>query len=279
MDTFTAIILGIVQGLTEFLPVSSSGHLVIFQEIFGMNDLEESHLLFDTLLHFGTLLSICLVYYKDILRLIKALFGILADLGKGRVEINSSPDRRMIVLLIVGTIPVVVIGLLFKDIFEMMFKSIKVVGFTLLGTGLLLWITNRLIEGTKDESNTKYSSAFIIGLFQSIAILPGISRSGSTIVGGLLNGLKKEFVIKYSFLMSIPAVLGAAVLQIPDLMQQGFNNAELLPFIFGTLAAAITGFIAIKFLIKLLNNGKLYVFSYYCWTVGLISIVYGFFIK
>ncbi|MBZ4646372.1 MAG: undecaprenyl-diphosphatase UppP [Clostridia bacterium] len=275
MNTFVAIILGIVQGLTEFLPVSSSGHLVIFQELFGMNELEQSHLLFDTLLHFGTLLSICLVYSKDIYHLIKEFFEMMADIPKGNININSSPYRRMVMLLITATIPAVIIGFLFKDAFETMFKSIRVVGFTLLFTGFLLWITSKLIPGSKDEKNVKYSNAFVIGLFQSLAITPGISRSGSTIVGALLNGLKKEFAVKFSFLMSIPAILGAAVLQVPDLMKQGFNSTDVFSYTAGTLAAAITGFIAIKFLINLLNRGKFYLFSYYCWTVGIFIIIYS----
>ncbi|MDK2798521.1 MAG: undecaprenyl-diphosphatase [Clostridiales bacterium] len=277
MNTFVAIVLGIVQGLTEFLPISSSGHLVIFQELFGMNDLEESHLLFDTLLHFGTLLSIFLVYNKDMYYLIKEFFGILTDISKGEVNIHASPYRKMIMLLITATIPTVIIGLLFKDMFDLMFKSIRVVGFTLLFTGFLLSISNKLISGSKDEADAKYSNAFIIGLFQGMAIMPGISRSGSTIVAGLLNGFKKEFAVKFSFLISIPAILGAAVLQIPDLLRQGMDNIIIFPYIAGTLAAAITGFIAIKFLINLLNKGKFYLFSYYCWGVGVFIILYSLF--
>jgi undecaprenyl-diphosphatase len=277
MNTFVAIVLGIVQGLTEFLPISSSGHLVIFQELFGMNDLEESHLLFDTLLHFGTLLSIFLVYNKDIYYLIKEFFGILTDISKGEVNIHASPYRKMIMLLITATIPTVIIGLLFKDMFDLMFKSIRVVGFTLLFTGFLLSISNKLISGSKDEANAKYSNAFIIGLFQGMAIMPGISRSGSTIVAGLLNGFKKEFAVKFSFLISIPAILGAAVLQIPDLLRQGIDSTIIFPYIAGTLAAAITGFIAIKFLINLLNKGKFYLFSYYCWGIGVFIILYSLF--
>ncbi|MGE4282209.1 MAG: undecaprenyl-diphosphate phosphatase [Clostridia bacterium] len=279
MNTLVSVILGIVQGLTEFLPVSSSGHLVIFQELFGMNDLEESHLLFDTMLHFGTILSVCLVYYKDIYHLIKEFFGLLADIPKGNVQIDSSPYRRMILLLITATIPTAIIGFMFKDFFEAMFKSVHVVGFTLLFTGCLLWITSKLITGSKDEVNAKYSNAFIVGIFQGFAIMPGISRSGSTIVGGLLNGFKREFAIKFSFLISIPAVLGAAVLQIPDLLEQGIKSADMLPYLLGTLAAAITGFLAIKFLINLLNKGKFYLFSYYCWAVGGAIIVYSMFFK
>ncbi|MDK2932345.1 MAG: undecaprenyl-diphosphatase [Clostridiales bacterium] len=277
MNTFVAIVLGIVQGLTEFLPISSSGHLVIFQELFGMNDLEESHLLFDTLLHFGTLLSIFLVYNKDMYYLIKEFFGILTDISKGEVNIHASPYRKMIMLLITATIPTVIIGLLFKDMFDLMFKSIRVVGFTLLFTGFLLSISNKLISGSKDEANAKYSNAFIIGLFQGMAIMPGISRSGSTIVAGLLNGFKKEFAVKFSFLISIPAILGAAVLQIPDLLRQGIDSTIIFPYIAGTLAAAITGFIAIKFLINLLNKGKFYLFSYYCWGIGVFIILYSLF--
>ncbi len=276
MDILSAIVLGVVQGLTEFLPVSSSGHLVIFHEIFGMNDLEESHLLFDTMLHVGTIVSILLVYRKDIVELIIAFFEMILDAFKGKFDVKTSPEKRMVWLLIIGTIPAVIIGLIFKDIFEMMFKSIRLVGFTLLFTGFLLLLTNRIAKGSKNEKTTSYSNALFIGLFQSLAIIPGISRSGSTIVGGLLNGLKKEFAIKFSFLMSIPAILGAAVLQIPDISKRSFDSASIFPYIIGTIMAAVVGFFAIKFLIKLLEKGKFYIFSYYCWTVGLISIIYSF---
>ncbi len=276
MHIITAIILGIVQGITEFLPVSSSGHLVIFQEIFGMNDLEKSHLLFDTMLHFGTIVSVLLVYRKDITGLIKAFFKLVFDVFMGKFTINDSPSKRMVVLIIVGTIPAVIIGFLFKDAFETMFKSLRLVGFTLLITGALLWITNRISLGSRDEKNTKYSNALLIGLFQSFAIIPGISRSGSTIVGGLLTGLKKEFAIKFSFLMSIPAILGAVVLQFSDVIETGFYKTVITPYIIGSITASIVGYFAIKFLIKILQNGKLYFFSYYCWSVGIISILYSF---
>ncbi|NLY43616.1 MAG: undecaprenyl-diphosphatase UppP [Clostridiaceae bacterium] len=277
MNTFTAILLGIVQGLTEFLPISSSGHLVIFQEFLGMNDLEESHLLFDTFLHIGTLISIFLVYGKDVWNLVKAFFELLRDIGNRRRIADVSPSRKMLFLLIVATIPAVVVGFAFKDAIEALFKSVEFVAVALLVTGFLLWLTSKLISGTKEEKDTKYSNALMIGFFQCAALMPGISRSGSTIVGGLLNGLKKEFAVKFSFLMSVPAIMGAAVLQIPDLVRQGFNSEETIPILAGTLAAAITGFVAIKFLIALLNKGKFYLFSYYCWAVGGVLLLYGLF--
>jgi|LSQX01.1.fsa_nt_gb undecaprenyl-diphosphatase len=273
ITTFQAMILGFVQGITEFLPISSSGHLVIFQEFFGMNDVEKNHVLFATLLHFGTLLSVLMVYSKDILNLIKEFFNIIGDIARGRFTMGDSPHRKMIVLLIVATIPTVIVALLFKGALERMFSSIRIVGFTLIITGLLLRLSSKLIPGSKDELSTKYSNAFIIGLFQSVAIIPGISRSGSTIVGGLFNGLGKEFVVKFSFLMSIPAIIGAGVLHIPDIVQTGFNNELIFPYIIGTVIAAITGFLAIKFLINVLMKGKLYLFSYYCWAVAAIIII------
>lgn len=275
MNFFIAIFLGLVQGITEFLPISSSGHLVIFQEIFGMNDLEESHLLFDIMLHVGTVISICLVYRKDFYQLIKAFFEMLSEIPKGHVDINASPHRKMIVLIIVATIPAVLVGVLFKDVIETMFKSIQVVGIMILITGFLLWLTNKIIHGKKDEQTTKYKNAFVIGIFQSFAMMPGISRSGSTIVGGLLTGLKKEFAVKLSFFMLIPATLGAAVLHIPDVIKQGFKSSEFVFYMVGTAVAAVTGFFAIKILIKILNQGKLYLFSYYCWTVAALIFIYS----
>ncbi len=281
MALINAVILGIVQGITEFLPISSSGHLVIFQEIFGMTDIEETNLLFDVLLHFGTLISIIVVYYKDICYLIKEFFKMLFDIGKGKFNINKSPYQRLLILIILATIPTAVLGLLFKDFAEKMFSSIRIVGISLIITGFLLWLTNKLKQGKKDERNTKYSNALAIGLFQSIAITPGISRSGSTIVGGLFLGFNKEFAIKFSFLISIPAVLGALILHIPDLISL-INHGQVLTFqliqyIIGMITAAVVGILSIKFLINLLNKGKFYLFSFYCWLVGVGVIIYSFF--
>lgn len=275
MNIFMAILLGIVQGVTEFLPISSSGHLVIFQEIFGLNDLEESHLLFDIMLHVGTVISICLVYRKDFYQLIKAFFEMLLEIPKGKVDIHASVHRKMILLIIVATIPAVLVGVMFKGFIEEMFKSIQLVGVMLLITGLFLWLTNKIVLGKKEEQTTKYKNAFVVGIFQSFAMMPGISRSGSTIVGGLLVGLKKEFAVKLSFFMLVPATLGAAVLHIPDVMRQGFKSSEINLYLVGTVVAAITGFFAIKILIKILNQGKLYLFSYYCWAVAAAIFVHS----
>lgn len=273
ITVFEAVILGVIQGITEFLPISSSGHLVIFQEILGMNDIESSHMFFDILLHLGTLVSIVLVYSKDVYNLIIEIFKVAGDIIRGRFSIGNSPYRRMVILIIISTMPTVIIALLFKDVIEGMFSSVNRVGVPLIITGFLLWMSSKLITGSKDALSLKYSNAFIIGLFQSAAVIPGISRSGSTIVGGLFNGLGREFVVKYSFLMSIPAIIGAGVLQIPDLMQTGFNNDLIFPYISGAIMAAITGFLAIKFLINILKKGKLHLFSYYCWCLGGIIIV------
>lgn len=271
MTLFKAIILGIIQGLTEFLPVSSSGHLAITQSLLNIN--ENNVLFFTTMLHFGTLISIFLVYSKDIIVLIKEFFKIIFEIltGKG-IRINNN-DRKLGLLIITATIPTAFIGLIFSDFFESLFVTPIAVGIGLLITGTLLWISKILSKSTKGVHNMRYSNAVIVGLFQSFAIAPGISRSGSTIVGSLLTGLNKELAVKFSFLISIPAILGAAVFELSGAFDQGLVEISLFALLAGILAAAISGFIAIKTMIDFVAKNKIHYFSYYTWILGIIVIV------
>jgi undecaprenyl-diphosphatase len=278
MEIVKAIVLGALQGVAEFLPISSSGHLVIVQELFGMNMESQSNLLFDTLLHVATLVSVFIVYYKDVYKLIEAFFGIIKDIFKGKIDIKSE-YRKLILLLIIGTIPAGIIGFLFKSKVEELFTSIQVVGYSLIITGFMLSITRKLIKGVKEAKNTKYSNAFVIGIFQAFALIPGISRSGSTIVGGMLNGLTKEFAVKYSFLLSIPAILGAIVLQIPDLVLIEKGSGVIFTYLAGMVVSAVIGVISIKILIKMLKEDKFHIFAHYCWAVGIFAILYGIMVK
>lgn len=275
MTLFEAIILGLVQGLAEFLPISSSGHLALLQYFFGIEG--ESVLAFATLLHLGTLLSIFAVYYKDILDLIKELFATLADIftGKGP-RINANETRRMGFMIIVATIPTGIIGVAFNDLFESMYLSLVAIGAGLLITGTLLWFSERIGKGKKDINRMKFRDAFLVGLFQSVAITPGISRSGSTIVGGLFSGMKREVAVRFAFLISIPSVLGAVVMEAPDAFHNGVDSAMLVPIIAGVAIAAISGFIAIKTMIRVVSNKKLYYFSFYTWALGAFVLIYSF---
>lgn len=274
MSIFEALIMGLVQGLTEFLPVSSSGHLVIFGEILGLQ-IDDGNA-FAVLLHLATFISVCIVYYKDVIELIKEFFLMIADICRGRFDFKR-PYRRMLIMLIIATVPAVVVGVIFKmfDI-DAILSNLLMVGFMLLITAVLMFIVDRFNKNTFDASNAKYSSAFAVGLAQACALMPGLSRSGSTITAARALGYKKEFAIKFSFLMSLPAILGAAVLEGAGLIGSGGFSVEIVPLAVGFIAAAVSGVLAIKFLINLLNKNKFYVFSVYCALAGAVSIVFGF---
>lgn len=269
MDIIAAIILGVVQGLTEFLPVSSSAHLVIFHELVKF----EANLAFDTVLHVGTLLAVVGFYFKDVISLIKAFFISLKDLIEGKFVESFKNDEyvRMAWLIIIATIPTGIIGLVFKDFFESLFSNISAVGFFLLITGVLLWYSEKVKTGDKDVKKSGAKDALLIGLAQSCAIAPGISRSGATIASSLILGMDRETAARFSFLLSIPAILGAAIVQVKDI-GAGMTDG-LWIYVLGFIAATISGYIAIRVLLKIIREKSLTIFSYYCWIVGSIILI------
>lgn len=254
MTTFEAIVLGLVQGLTEYLPVSSSGHLVLFQKFFG---LKENVLLFDILVHLGTLIPLLIIFWQEIWSIIKKPWG------------------RLPLLIIVGTIPTALIGLGFKDFVERLFESGRTLGIEFIITGLILWFAENQKSGHKTLAKTSYFDAIFIGIAQGLAILPAISRSGLTISGALLRQLDREWAAKFSFLLSIPAILGAAVLDLKDFVgnAQSLDRVNLTPYLAGFIAAMISGYFAVKFMLEILRKGSLRVFSYYVWLLGIIVLV------
>ncbi len=275
METLKYILLGIVQGLTEFLPVSSSGHLTIFQQVAGME--LSNPILLDTILHIGTLVSVVLVFWKDIRELFVEFFGLCRDCIKGKPNLKN-PYRRMLVMLIIATLPLIII-LPFKDYLEIMFENIILVGIALIVTGTVLFISDRIRVGKYASANAPLGSAVFVGLAQMIAVLPGISRSGSTIVASEAVGYSRKFAIKFSFLMSVIAILGATVVQIPDAVQDisSASGGMLAGYALGMIAAVISGIAAIKFMVNLINRGKFHIFGYYCWAAGIFSILWGVF--
>ncbi|ABR50413.1 putative undecaprenol kinase [Alkaliphilus metalliredigens QYMF] len=273
MTTFKAILLGIVQGLTEFLPVSSSGHLAVTQHLLGV---PEDRILFLTiLLHVGTLFSVFFVYADDIFMICKEFILMIVDLltGKG-IRVNNQ-YRKLGLLIIVATIPTGIIGLFFKDLFTSFYNSTLIIGISLLVTGTLLWTAEKVNTGKRDIKDMNWFDAVIVGLFQGLAITPGISRSGSTIVGSLFRGFNKELATKFSFLISIPAILGATVFEVKDVLEVGLGDFTLTMLIAGVLASFLSGVFAIRTLINFIKKEKLYYFSYYTWTVGSIVILFS----
>ncbi len=276
MSYFEAIILGLVQGLAEFLPISSSAHLALLQQFFGID--ETKVLLFAVLLHVGTLISVFIVYWKDIWELIVELGMTIRDLctGKG-LRLQERPVRKLGVLIIIATIPTAIIGILFDDLFNGLYTSIIPIGICLIITGFLLFFAERMGNSRRGLQQMNFRNAFFIGLVQGLAICPGISRSGSTLFGSLLCNLDRKFAVKFVFLISIPSILGSAIVETPDAIEAGFDLAQLGPIIVGMAVAAIAGLIAIKTMIKLVSDKKLSYFSYYVWALGAIVVLYGIF--
>lgn len=275
MSIFESIILGLVQGLAEFLPISSSGHLALLQNFFGIEG--DKVMAFTTMLHFGTLVAVFFVYRTDIWDLIKELGATIKDIftGKG-LRPNANMTRKMGLMIIVGSIPAAIVGLLLNSYVEKAFTSILLIGICLIVTGTILWFAERVGKNFRDIERMNYRNAVTIGVFQAIALLPGISRSGSTIVGGLLLGLTRELAVKFAFLVSIPAVLGAFVLELPETFDKGFDMDLAIPILIGMAVAAVSGVIAIKTMIKVVTGKKLFIFSVYTWIVGAAVVIYYF---
>lgn len=272
MNTLSAILLGLVQGLTEFLPVSSSGHLAILENIMNIN--EENILFFAAMLHVGTLGSVVFAYWKDLVALVKELVFTISDAAHGQgLRINSNPTRRLGFLIIISAIPTGIIGLLFNDFFESLYVKLAAIGIGLIITGTILFIADRKGDGEKGVYKMRLLDAFIIGLCQSVAIAPGISRSGSTLVGGLFCKLNRPLAVKFAFLMSIPPIAASALFETKAALSQGFAGVSVLALILGVAVSFIAGLLAIKWMIKLVTNKKLIGFSIYTWGLGALVII------
>ena len=272
MSVLSAILYGILQGATEFLPVSSSGHLALAHYLFGIEDVEVNYLLFDILLHLGTLVAVFIAYFKDIQLLVVEFCKMVADMAKGKGANLQNPHRKMGIMLILSTLPLGLV-LPIKGWIESFHAKPLVVGGALMVTGLMLWFIDSKKNAVKpyEIQNAPMRAGVTIGLFQAVATLPGISRSGATITGGILCGFSRELAVKYSFLMSIPAIVGANLLSIKDL--QGVEPELIFPFVVGMIAAAITGFFAIRLITYLAMRKNFRFFSRYCLAVGFIAII------
>ena len=274
MDIWSAIFLGIVQGLAEFLPISSSGHLSVLQNLFHMNSLEEGHLFFDVLLHLGTLVSIFICYWSDIKAIVREVFIVLRG-GRtvtGERISGPLPAARLFLMLVIATLPLVLIVPINGLIEELYYQS-WFIGVAFMLTGCLLFVSDKMTPGHKTEKNMRIRDALIIGCCQCVATIPGLSRSGTTITAGIATGLDRGFAMRFSFLLSIPAVLGANVLSIVDAIREGFD-ASLLPiYLVGMLAAVISGIGAILLMKLLSRKNKFGFFTYYGWARRVIALV------
>ncbi|MDY3919983.1 MAG: undecaprenyl-diphosphate phosphatase [Candidatus Limivivens sp.] len=291
MSILQAVFLGIVQGITEFLPVSSSGHLAILQNIFGMET--DGGLLFDVMLHVGTLVAVFVAYRKDIWKMIRETILICADICSNiriffqnrrhqealryhRVVHNNY--RKFVLLVLVSTVPTGIIGYAGRGLVSIAGKTLLVPGVCLLLSGLLLIVAQVSEDGRKIPRDVSYSNAFFIGIVQGIATLPGLSRSGATITACLLSGFDRRFAVKYSFIMSIPAILGAAVLELKDIGNESISAGMVGNCIAGAIAAGLVGFVCIKTMLVVVRKKSFKGFATYCLAVGVVTIVMHFLI-
>lgn len=265
--------LGLVQGIAEFLPISSSGHLSLFQHFLNIHSAEETSTFFDVLLHLGTLIAVFVAYREELLAMIVEFFRTIAELAQGGVRRKRVPPaRRMILLIIVGTLPLFLV-LPVKDLVEQLYNNTYFIGAALLCTGTLLFVSDRLSRGKKTEKNATLTDALAVGCAQALATVPGLSRSGTTIAAGMLRGYQREFAVRYSFLMSIPAVLGANILSLKDAMEAGIDIQMIPIYLVGVLIAAVSGYFAIRLVNLLASRGKFGAFAYYCWLVGGAALI------
>lgn len=289
MSVLQAIIMGIVQGIAEFLPISSSGHLAIMKHVLNINT--DTGLLFDVMLHFGTLIAVFVAFWKDIKELIVEGFGIIGDffinvwrwIRNIRAEekreykkVIHTAYRKFVMLIIISTIPTGIFAIAFRDVIEVTSETLIIPGLCLLLTGVLLLIADRTTPGKKRAKDATYANAGIIGLAQGVATLPGLSRSGTTITACLMCGFDKNFAVKYSFIMSIPAILGAVVMEIKDFGKITFTNTEITGYVLGTAIAAIVGYVCIKTMLVVVRGKKYKGFAYYCFAIGCIAIIWNF---
>lgn len=289
MNILKSILLGLVQGVTEFLPVSSSGHLAIFKKLFGVN--LDSGIYFDVMLHFGTLIALIIVFHEDIWHMIQEFFQMLAiifanflvfikrkrgDTRYTYFKVVNSNYKKLVLMILVSTIPTGIIGIVGNDLMDKAGDVLWLVGLCLMGTAALLYIADRYAENTMKIKDANYSDAFFVGIAQGVATLPGLSRSGSTISIGMRLGFNKNLAVKYSFLMSVPAILGAVFVKIRHLKGEAFGSANLPGYVLGTIAAGVSGYFALKYLLKLVRSKNYKGFVIYCTAMGIFAIILGF---
>ncbi len=279
MSILDAVIQAIIQGLTEFLPVSSSGHLSLFQHFTGQSG--EGALLFSAILHLGTLVAVFVAFRDTIWALIKEFFVMLKDIFTGKFKWSTmNGERRMIIMLVIS-LAMLIPFYIFKDFFTGIAEDsdILVEGVCFLYTSLILYLSDRQVKKHyKEPKDITVKDAVVVGAFQGVALLPGVSRSGSTIAGGLFSGFSRELAIRYSFILGIPAILGGCLLEIKDAFETGFE-LEVVPFVVGFIVTGVVGICAIKMVSWLMKSDKFKIFAYYTLALGIVVTAIGIFEK
>ncbi len=274
MSIWDGLFQGIIQGATEFLPISSDGHLTLYQHLTGNSG--EGALFFNLMLHLGTLVAVFVAYRKDIWALIKTFFAMVGDIFRGKFSFKTKDEnRRMIFMFVMACVPLLAF-LLVKDWVTAITEDddIVVEGFCFLWTAVLLFLASKCVKGRKTAREMKVRDALVVGVFQGTAIMPGISRSGSTISSGLLLGFSKEYCVKFSFILGIPAILGASVLEAKDAFAAGLE-IEWAPVLVGIVTAAVVGYLCIRLIQYLVASDKFIIFSYYTAALGVVTLAAG----
>ena len=272
MTYLTAFLLGLVQGVAEFLPISSSGHLAIAQNLLHIEGAGSVPEFFDVLLHLGTLIAVFAAYWKDICEMVVEFFRGIGDLAHRSTPSPVPPARRLILLIVVGTLPLFAVLPIRKAV-QGLGDNMVFVGAALIVTGFLLFLCDRVRKGRKTERSATWLDALLVGVGQAVATLPGVSRSGMTITAGCFVGYERRFAVRFSFLLSIPAVLGANILSIGDAVKAGVNGAEVPMYLVGVVTAAVVGYLCIRLLKYVADKGRFGAFAYYCWAVGILTLV------
>ena len=274
MTLFYAVLLGLVQGIAEFLPISSSGHLAILENFLGISGMAamDSSALFNVLLHLSTLVAVCVAYWEDVRGMAAEVGPLVRSFRKNGEETGGErPKRRLLVMIIIATLPLVLVVPVHKQI-ESLSCIPWFVGLALILTGLLLYISDKIPRGEKNERSMTVLDALIVGLCQAVATAPGISRSGATITSGICRGFDRKFAVRFSFLLSLLSILGAVLLALVDVMKTGVDAALIPAYLVGMVVAGVTGYFSIKLLQKIVVKG-FRGFSYYCWAVGGLTIL------
>lgn len=272
MSLLSSILLGVIQGVAEFLPISSSGHLAIAEHLLGMSGASDIPEFFDVLLHLGTLVAVFVAYWDDVRDMVVEFFCGVRDLARGSTPTPVPPARRMILLIIVGTLPLLVV-LPIKDLVEGLADNMYFVATALLVTGCLLFASDRVKKGRKTEKSATMVDVLLVGVAQAVATCPGISRSGTTITAGCFRGFDRKFAVRFSFLLSIPAILGANILSLKDAVEAGIIWADVPVYLVGVVVSAVVGYACIRLLKMIADRGKFGAFAYYCWAVGVLTLI------
>ena len=272
MSLFHSILLGLIQGVAEFLPISSSGHLAIAEQLLGVEGASEIPGFFDVLLHLGTLVAVFVAYWPEIRDMILEFFRGIGDLIHHTTPKTVPPARRMVLLVIVGTLPLFAMVPV-RHFFEGLGDNMYFIGGALLFTGVLLFLSDRVRRGRKTETSARLSDALIVGLGQAVALCPGVSRSGMTITMGCFVGFERRFAVRFSFILSIPAILGANILSLKDALDAGVDWSALPVYLAGAAVAAVTGYACIRLLRMIADRGRFGAFAYYCWAVGALVLI------